>query len=132
MWVLIILFAIALISITVIFITAYWKIKTGKRIPTETRNTWIELRPDSIKSELKEQSRFYIHRLVLFLLKLWIRCAYFIRKQEQTVRTRLTSYLHSNAQKMNEGRTRPVSKFLKHISDHKEGTKTEDTDGLVK
>ena len=97
-----------------------WQIRTGRFVVGSQYEAadWTELSIEIVRSRLAEWAKFSIHHLILFLLKVWVKTAYGIKRIDRYIKKRLTHLLHKNGHLPAGGKP---SIFLKNMSDHKNG-----------
>ncbi len=109
------LFIISLILIVALVCYRAWQIRAGRVVVEETLESWPSFDHAAFKQSLREYTKATIHHGALLALKLWIRIAYWVRKQDKRVHDKLLGFLHRGAKERGEG----PSKFLEHIKEYK-------------
>ena len=84
--------------------------------PTHEETDWSRLSIEAVRTQLLELLKIGTHHGLLFILKVWIKTSYFLKRTDRSVRNKITHLLHRNGHYPEGGRP---SNFLKRISEHK-------------
>lgn len=114
----IIIFFIALIVGFGMIARRIWQLRTGKFYmdPSYEVADWTELSVEVVRDTLIEWAKFSAHHVLLFLLKMWVKAVYGIKRLDKYIHEKLTHLLHKNGHLPIAGEP---SSFLKDITAHK-------------